>query len=465
MSLTRRELLAAALAGAASGCASAPQEEAASAAPPLPLGDDLLLRGGLLCEPGVPLPRLRRADLRVRAGEIVEIGAELAAGASEVIDVTGQLVLPGFVDAHFHLWNSLARGFDRSSRKSFFPTMKALAAVWTPEASALSVELGLAAAVRSGITTVNNWAHNVASPEFAAAELRAQRAAGVRGRFSCGYPQSLTPDRVMDLGVAAELRGETGPLLDLGLAARGPDRTEDAVWRAEWSRARELGLPLTCHIASSRKAAAQGGIRKLAGAEGLGPDVLLVHATYAAERDYALLRESATPLALSPWTEMQVGYGLPSLPAMLAAEVPLCLSVDNLVLSGRADMFAVTRLTADLIDALGEAQDPRADALALSWAIGGGARALGLGERVGALEVGRRADLVTLQQGLGADPTPTRALQAVLRLSAPADVRTVLINGALHLYQGRLTRVDEAELQARAEATLRELCRKAGLGG
>lgn len=460
-SLTRRELLAALLAGAASGCVSS---SAPAPAPPLPAGDDLLLRGGLLCEPALPLPRLRRADLRVRAGEIAEIGPELDPAGSEVLDVRGQLVLPGFVDAHFHLWNSLARGFDRSSSKSFFPTMKALAAVWTPEASALSVELGLAAAVRSGITTVNNWAHNVASPEFAAAELRAQRAAGVRGRFSCGYPQALTPDRVMDLGVASELAGETGPLLDLGVAARGPDRTEDAVWRAEWARARELGLPLTCHIASNREAAAQGGIRKLSAAAGLGPDVLLVHATYAAERDYALLRETNTPLALSPWTEMQVGYGLPSLPAMLAAEVPLCLSVDNLVLSGRADMFSVARLSADLIDALAEAQNPDADALALSWATLGGARALGLGDRVARLEVGRRADLVTLRHSLGADPTPTRALQAVLRLSAPADVRAVLIDGALHLHEGRLTRVDEADLQRRAEAKLRELCQRAGLG-
>ncbi|NVB38531.1 amidohydrolase family protein [Pseudenhygromyxa sp. WMMC2535] len=406
-------------------------------------------------------------DLRVVEGRIVSIErAPSSAGAGEPgLDLRGCWLLPGFVDTHFHLWNSLARGADNSQLGGFYPSMGALAKVWTPAASALGVELGLAECVASGITTVNNWAHNVRSPEHAAAELDAQLRSGVRGRFSCGYSQSLGEDEIMDLdtvaAMLAQVEGIQGSLIDVGIAARGPDRSAGEVWRAEWDRARALGVPITAHVASKRAAADEHNIPLMYEEGRLGPDVQLVHATHARPEDYAMLAEAGSPVFISPWTETAVGYGFPGLLAMIDAGVKVGLSVDNLVLASRADFFEVMKLSANLLDALGEAQRVGADARVLGWATSGGGEALGI-PGVGRLEVGGPADIVALRPPalahLGLDRAKTFTHHATT-----AWVDTVLIDGRVHKRGGKLTRIDAAELAARAQAMFGELAARAGL--
>jgi 5-methylthioadenosine/S-adenosylhomocysteine deaminase len=86
----------------------------------------------------------------------------------------------------------------------------------------------------------------------------------------------------------------------------------------------------------------------------LGPDVLMVHATHASRDDLRLLAETKSPLSISPWTELEVGYGLPPIAQMMDARMPMSLSVDNMVLAGNADMFGVMRITADLAAGMAE---------------------------------------------------------------------------------------------------------------
>jgi 5-methylthioadenosine/S-adenosylhomocysteine deaminase len=171
----------------------------------------LVLSGGTVITMDPVLGDLPRGDVHVRDGAVVAVAPAIEVPGAERIDATGTIVMPGFVDTHWHMWNTLARGLPQSRLGPFAKTMGALAAVWTPQASALGVRLALAEAVNSGITTANNWAHNIKSLEFAEAELTAQQAAGVRGRFSYGYPQVLKPDQLMDVAGLETLKRVISP--------------------------------------------------------------------------------------------------------------------------------------------------------------------------------------------------------------------------------------------------------------
>jgi 5-methylthioadenosine/S-adenosylhomocysteine deaminase len=234
---------------------------------PAPQGEVVLSRGYVLSLDPV-IGDLAKADVHIHNGEIIAVSPPIAAPGVPRRDMSGRVVMPGFVDTHWHMWNSIARGFGNSRLGPFGKSMAALSRVWTPEASALSVRLACAEAVQSGITTANNWAHNIKARDFAEAEVAAQKASGLRGRFSYGYPQTIGKSVLMDLnGIEIMRRAEFGDktrgLLSLGLCVRGPDRCERVAWRGEWAAAREFKLPLTTYIASDRAAAGMGGISLL----------------------------------------------------------------------------------------------------------------------------------------------------------------------------------------------------------
>lgn len=351
---------------------------------------EILLTGGTVVTMDAQIGTLVSGDVHVRDGAIVAVGPQLHAPHAYRVDVRGKIVMPGFVDTHWHMWNTLLRGFNQSSRGNFAPTMKAFAEVWTPQASTLGVRLALAEAVNAGITTVHNWAHNIKSPEFAIAEIEEHFRSGVRGRFSYGYPQTLSGNVLMDIPGLKQTVDHffshgADRLVVPGVCTRGPDRSIEKVWRTEWEAARAFGLPMTTHIACDRRSAATGAIETLHRTGFLGADIQLVHATHATTHDFAMIAESRSSLSVSPWTEMEVGYGLPPLTDILKSGALTGLSVDNMVLAGKADMFGIMQVSADIAAAESEQQGLLSDHRVLEMATIEGARSLGLGDVTGSL--------------------------------------------------------------------------------
>jgi 5-methylthioadenosine/S-adenosylhomocysteine deaminase len=464
LAISRRNFLLGSSAVAAAG--ALPQNVLAQASTP-PSGE-LVLTGGHILSFDPTIGDLPQGDVHIRNGQIIAVAPSIAAPGVARRPMGGRIVMPGFVDTHWHMWNSVARGFGNTRLGPFAKSMGALSRAWTPEASALSVRLACAEAVQSGITTVNNWAHNIKARDFADAELDAQKASGLRGRFSYGYPQAIGKDVLMDLdGVEIMKKEEFGErnrsLVSLGLCARGPDRCEAAVWRGEWAAAREFKLPITTHIASDRAAGAMGGIARLHSEGLLGPDVLMVHATHARPEDLRLLAEAKSPLSISPWTELEVGYGLPPIAQMVDARVPMSLSVDNMVLAGQADMFSVMRLAVDLAAGMAEKQAALPDRAVLQWATMGGAEALGLGKTIGSLTAGKRADIIAVRtDAIGSSPVKNADF-LLTHAARPNDVDFVMIDGVVHKDNGRLTRVDVPALLAESGEMIRRLRVRADL--
>ena len=171
--LNRRTFLlgATALAGVAAPAMVSPAM--AQGAPPTVARGTYLIRNGAVItvdKAGV----LPRADILVRDGRIEAIGPDLAAAGAETIDATDMIVMPGFVDTHYHMWSAVGRNFIGDGF-GYFAAKNATSKLFEPADFYNSVMLGLVELANAGVTTVHNWSHNTRTPAHAEAELRAHR--------------------------------------------------------------------------------------------------------------------------------------------------------------------------------------------------------------------------------------------------------------------------------------------------
>lgn len=428
---------------------------------------NLLIRGGYLLtmDSAGDLPG---ADVHVRDGVIQQIAANLDVPDAEVIDAAGKIVAPGLVDTHWHMWNTLLRGMsdglpDGPGLSGYFATCVGIGRHFLPGDTYAGTRLAAAEAVDAGITTVHDWAHNIRGLDWAQAGLRALGEAGLRARFSYGYETGHANDRLMALDDLSAIRSSwpsyhADERIHLSVAWRGTGGSNPAMrvapelYRAEIAAARQLGLPVSVHACGP--AGAAGQVRTFADEGLLGPDLQLVHLNNASRAEITLAAQAGTPVSVSPWTELQIGYGQPVTGELLAAGLPVGLSVDTTMLSGNADMFAVMKVT----HACANGQARREFALTprdvLRLATIEGARTLGLDAVTGSLAVGKRADVIVVSPdspSLGVVTDPARLL---VTAATPRDVELVMVDGRILKRDGKLTAVDPAEVTAAARTSL-----------
>jgi 5-methylthioadenosine/S-adenosylhomocysteine deaminase len=139
-------------------------------------------------------------SVHVRNGEIVAVGNDVTGGGQK-IDGSGMIVMPGLVETHWHMWNTLFRSFagDRPE-DGYFPTVARFGQQMSPDDIFQSTRLSAAEAINSGMTFVHSWCHNARSRAHAEADIRALAEVGIRARHSCGWPQGLPDTQSADQG-------------------------------------------------------------------------------------------------------------------------------------------------------------------------------------------------------------------------------------------------------------------------
>jgi 5-methylthioadenosine/S-adenosylhomocysteine deaminase len=422
----------------------------------------IIIRHGHVLTMDPALGDLADGDVLVQGSQIAAVGPGLAAPGAAEIDARGMIVAPGLVDTHWHLWNTLLRSMSDAG-SGYFRVTIALGRLFGPDDVYQGTRLGCAEAINSGITTVHDWCHNLRSPAHAEAALRALAGSGLRARFSYGCPAGHGNDEPMDLAGLAALHQDwaawsDGGRLSLGMAWRGPGGSNPAVqvppaiYQREIAAARELGLPVTVHACGPRTA--RGQIAALAGAGLLGPDLQVVHANCASDAEIAALAEAGCPVSLSPFSELLIGYGLPRTADLLAAGLPVGLSVDTTALTGNADMFAIMKLTQGLVNAGAADEFAMTAGQALAFGTIMGARSLGLGAVTGSLTPGKQADLILVDTAAPNLAVFTGPAQMLVAAAQPANVRTVLCGGRFLKRDGALVTLDAAEVGAAARAAL-----------
>jgi cytosine/adenosine deaminase-related metal-dependent hydrolase len=303
----------------------------------------------------------------------------------------------------------------------------------------------------------------VRSPEYAEAGLGALAQAGLRARFSYGYPAAHPNDLPMDLAALRRLHAgwggrAAGGLLSLGMACRGPGGSDPAmhvpaaVYRPEFDTARELGIPVTIHACGPPHAAGQ--IEALAREGLLGPDVQVVHANCATAAEIGQLAAAGATVSISPFSELLIGYGMPRTAELLAAGIPVGLSADTTALTGNADMFAIMKVTQGLANGLARDEFALTARRTLALATIEGARCLGLDGVTGSLTPGKRADLIVVSPAGPNLGVLTDPVQLLVTAAQPGNVDTVIADGRVLKEGGALTTLDAVRIGQDARQAL-----------
>jgi 5-methylthioadenosine/S-adenosylhomocysteine deaminase len=440
--------------------------------PSAPRRGHYLVQGGSVVSMDPEIGTLGRADVHVRDGRIVEVGAGLHAPGAEVVDASHMIVMPGLVDSHFHMWSTVGRNYV-SDGFEYFPAKWATSAVYQPEDFYRSVTLGLVECVAAGITTVHNWSHNTRSPAHADAELAAHRDGLVRARYAYGHRDLLPEDEPLDFTDIDRVRGQWfGPrspfdgLVHLGVNLRGPDLGTMAVFDQEMAEAAARGLPVAIHTVQGGSTAVRAPDLEAKGY--LGPNFLLCHFLAATEADRQAMARTGTPLSFAVHSELRLGEaGDPraALLRMVAAGVCVTLSIDAASLAP-VNLFEAMNVawnmgipwqgtdTKDL--------EPLSFRRCIEMATINGARALGLEAVTGSLTPGKRADLIMLDTR-DLNIAPVVDLEStIVRSATPANIDTVMIDGRILKRHRELVAFDVARVVQEAEQSSREVRARAG---
>ncbi len=457
---------------ASAGCAQTGAFQADAHGGALPARGEFVIRGANILSMDAAVGDFARGDVHVRDGTIVAVATDIVAPSATVIDASGMICMPGFVETHWHLWTSLLRPMMSTDnpKSGYFPVTNAVGRHYAPLDHYRSVRLGLAEALSAGATTVHNWAHNIASPDHADAELRAMRDVGLRGRFSYGTAQGSPNDRPMDLAGLAKIKQQWMPndgLLTLGISSRNVGDSSNLLRgnisietaRKDWGGARALGLPITMHTSGPSP------IALLDKAGLLGPDVQLVHPLLTTPDDRKILSARGVSYSMSPVGESQrpASAGVIQLAELLEAGVKVSMSID-LTGTYNVDFFQSMRVLYSLHRHRIGNRIPLTAKRLVQLATLDGAIDLGIANRTGSLAPGKRADMILVRTSdvnmvLLNDP-----YEALVNFAQPRNVDTVIADGRILQRGGRFTVLDHAAVVREAAASAKALLARARQG-
>ncbi|MEV6814367.1 amidohydrolase family protein [Micromonospora sp. NPDC051296] len=427
----------------------------------------MLFSGGTVVTMDPAIGDLERGDVLVREDRIAAVGPDLrshpeAAGAT-VIDTTGRIVSPGFVDTHRHAWQAQMRRSipDVTDLGAYvMSTLAGIAPAYTPHDMYVGTRLAALTALDAGITTMLDFSHNSRTAAHSDAAIRALVDTGIRGVHASMGPHFGEWDRQWpgDLArLCGAYQGTNGGLVTLRLAALATDEIAGPALAygpelAAVARDLDLGVSVDAVFGMPSSAA----ILRWAADELLGPDLTLIHATGLTTQAWQAMGDAGVTVSLAPTSEAQIGLetAVPAIDEALAVGIRPGLSIDVEVALA-SDMFtqmrtlhAIQRMRA--VNA-GYGTDTTADRITsrdvLDFATAQGARTNGLGDVTGSLTAGKQADLLVV----AADDINTMPLNdAVGTLVLGADARnieTVVVAGQVRKRNGQLVGVDMDELR------------------
>jgi cytosine/adenosine deaminase-related metal-dependent hydrolase len=394
-------------------------------------------------------------DVLIEDGRIAAVAATIDAVDAEVVDATGKIVLPGFVDTHRHTWQTAFRGigadwtFDQY-RVAMHGTLRQH---YRPDDVYLGNLLGRIEALSSGVTTMLDWFHCSDRPENADAGIAALREAPGHSVFCYCAGTATEPD------IAPEITRVRSQLPDDGMALglRGPQLTTMDTAIADVALARELGLRVSVHVhgwhTGSRPIAdmREGGL--------LDDRTTIVHGNGISDDQVAMLADAGCSVSISPDVELKMGFGWPETGRMLAAGISPSLSIDDCPSAG-GDMFATMRTAFAVQRGLDGGLTARD---MVEFATINGARACGLDARTGSITVGKDADLILLDARDPAVFPISNPVGTIVAAGHPGLVDSVFVAGTAVKRDGRLLGVDLPALRTRLLESRDRIAAAAGI--
>jgi 5-methylthioadenosine/S-adenosylhomocysteine deaminase len=414
------------------------------------------IRGAQLVTMDATLGDFPAADILIEDGAILAVGPSLDGGGAEAIDGAGMIALPGIIDAHTCLWQTVLRGYVPDLWPgAYYSKFLPLRSRFTAEDNFNAAWIGGFEMLSYGTTAVVDYCHDIRSPAFAPASLAALKETGIRHLFTYSF-MPPTPDefaRPEDrLADGRRVYDEFHDPKSLTTIGFGVESIGVPGLERQLAFARDLNAPSCIHVNET------GTIDQLAARGLLGPDLLVIHGNLISNPELERMARARMPLCFTPTADTQ---GTPAdvvrravergVDVVFGCDIPCTVASDTL--GQLRVMFNVQGYLDGAIErsfstVLGRRPPVRAGLPLLTprrlieAATITAARVLGLGDRIGSLTPGKRADIVLIRKGPFGDSVVDDACAHVLLQTSPRDIDTVLVNGKVRMKAGVLQGFD-----------------------
>jgi cytosine/adenosine deaminase-related metal-dependent hydrolase len=431
------------------------------------MADRILIKNAIVLSQDPAIGELPEADILIEGDRIADVRPGIEAEGAQVIDATGDIVIPGFIDTHRHTWETSIRSSapDYTLGAYFSAILDKFAPNYRADDVLAANRWGAIECANAGITTLVDWSHIMNTADHADAALEGLRDGGIRSVFAFGFPNTsiqswwFGPDLAGSVeringDEAKRLRkdvlSDDNALITMALATRGTNFCKEEVVRYEWELAKELGINITVHVAMDRFGYTKMQLRGLKDLGLLYPNTTYIHSSHLLDDEWQMVADSGGNVSLAPQIEMQMGHGWA--PAQTAEDlgIPVGLSSD-VATTASADQF--TQMHAIFASERGRRHQAAWDAdqndpndttnlitsrQVLRWATLDGAKVAGIADRTGSITPGKKADLVIIETK---SPNVAPVIDPVATVVCAADISnvdTVLVDGKILKRNGKL---------------------------
>jgi 5-methylthioadenosine/S-adenosylhomocysteine deaminase len=395
-----------------------------------------------------PLGIIQEGGVLIVGDSIVAVGKGLESADAAILDATGKIVLPGFVDVHNHLWQSVIRGCGGDKdllgwlKECVFPLYNGNI---TREDAYAAVRLSTLGLIATGVTMVVDVSHSF-TPEFVMGNIRALKDSGLRFVFAyCGAKERFddlkgVKNELIDTNPRAGFQVCSHP--SLALLGRLTDASQ---------LAKELDVPLNLHLNENIKQREDEPFKAIELSGALYGKLVVNHAIHLTEEEIASLAKHNVKVAHNPLSNMRLASGIMHLPEMHGAGMEIGLGLDGGT-NDTSDMFANMKAAVGLQRARLLRTDifPTVEDV-LRMATMGGAEVLDMEDTIGSLTPGKKADLIILDPGgINFAPRWDWVTQIVFN-GQPTNVEYVFVDGKPLKAEGKILGVSLAEVVQAAE--------------
>jgi 5-methylthioadenosine/S-adenosylhomocysteine deaminase len=441
----------------------------------------LLIRGGIIVTMNDRFDVVE-GDVSVRDGRIDGIGPGYFGYHEKTINAHGGYILPGFVQTHIHLCQTLFRGYADDLplmdwlRRRVWP----MEAAHTPRTLRAAARLATTELLSSGTTSVLTMetVHDT-DVIFEVVGDSGMRAVIGKCMMDAKDPGAQVPERLQEdtqksidesIALHKSWDGAAEGRLRAAFAPRFAVSCSRELLEAVASLSKSDNALVHTHASESRDEIdivkqLSGGLTNLRYLASLGlvtPHLCVAHCVHVDDGEQQLIAEHDAKVMHCPGSNLKLGSGIAPVPEMLARGITVSLGADGAACNNRLDMFEEMRL-AGILQAMRKEPGVLPARQVLWMATRGGARTLGLEDQIGSIEIGKRADVIVVDRDrphLAPGPDPFSSLVYAAR---GGDVRATVVDGHILVDDFKPVRVDREVVAAEARATAKDLASRAGL--
>lgn len=404
-----------------------------------------------------------------------------------IVDLKGGLLMPGLVNTHVHLSQALIRGCcdDQALVRWLVDYVWVLQGNYSADDARLSAELCILEMLKSGVTafvesmTAGHYGFDGIAQVVEGSGIRA--ALGKIIMDIPAYTESanrMHPGMVEDpvvsfeetLAMHAKWQGKADGRIQVWFGPRPPGGCSPELYRKMMAAANERNMGVTVHLAESRDdiqfirdTYGMSAVEYARSVDMLGPNVLLIHAVWLDQDEIEQLAKTGTHVTHNPLSNSKLASGIALIPEMLAAGVNVGLGTDGGPSSNDYDLIRAMRWASYLHKVRLLDPEVMPNEQVIEMATINGARAMGLGDQTGSLEVGKKADFIVIDLNQPHLTPTVNPLSAIVCNMTGKDVTNVVIDGKIVVQEGQVTTMDEARILAEANERAEQLYQRSGI--